>query len=168
MRSTQKNQMLLMRIVFIQLLIVWILLGNGASSGAQQVGIEFASTEVVELTNSYQDLVALTLSTPMSGYVVLTGSGYLNMYYEGGTGWTTMSIGPISGASNNENETAVEIPAGSVIGTYIFPFSITAVIPVSRGSHNFYMVGIRDPNQISFSYSAISLKLTALFVQRRM
>ena len=138
----------------------------GCSSEPIKSGVEFASKEHFELTNSYQNLLSITLSAPSAGYVVLTGSGYLKMLYEGGTGWASVSIGTNSGSANTENETAVEIPAGSPNGGYNYPFSLTTVLSVEAGDHNFYMVGIRDPNP--GTYYANSLKLTAIFVKARL
>jgi len=139
------------------------------------VEFEFAATdESIELTNSYEDLVTLTLRAPTSGYVVLTGSGTLTLTTFTSTvepvwAWAGISIGRISGASNNENETGIEIPSAEGGGkSYRYPFSITTVIPVKRGVNNFYMVGIRDPNTAYSTWYATGLKLTAIFVRRRL
>jgi hypothetical protein len=172
----QKNRMLYTRIVLISLLIAFMSLWAGTQAYAV-TGVEFAAAateESITLTNSYQDLVALTLNAPKAGYVVLTGSGYLTLTTSPSItqpvwGQVTISIGTVSGASNNENETAVEIPSAEGGGhIYRYPFSITTVIPVKKGANNFYMVGIRDPNTEFSDWSATSLKLTAVFIQKRM
>jgi hypothetical protein len=166
-----------MRIAFIAFLVVFNFLWAGTQVHARQVGVafEFAATEEsVELTNSYEDLVTLSLSAPKNGYIVLTGSGYLTLTTDIATigtvwAWANISIGTISGASNNENETAVELPFAEGGGyTYRYPFSITTVIPVKRGTNNFYMVGIRDPNTDFSRWSASNLKLTAIFIKKRL
>jgi len=142
---------------------------------APGVEFEFAATdEAIELTNEYQDIVALTLSAPKRGYVVLTGSGTLTLTTLASTKdpvWAQagISIGTIPSASNDENETGVEIPFAQGGGySYRYPFSITTVIPVERGNRNFYMVGIRDPNTAFSTWSATCLKLTAIFIEKRM
>lgn len=160
----------------ITLVVICISLLSVTQVNAQQVGVGFtaAGTETsLELTNSYQDLAALTIAAPQNGFVVLTGSGYLTLTTAPslvGTVWgqASISIGPISGASNNENETAVELPHAEGGGlSYRYPFSITTVVPVNRGTNRLYMVGIRDPNTASSTWYATSLKLTALFVNKR-
>ena len=175
--SIQKNQMSSMRIASIVFLVALIFLWARTQAHAQTVGVEFefAATEVsIELANDYQDLVTLTLSAPMSGYVVLTGSGYLTLTTNVSTvgplwAWANISIGTISGNSNTENETAVEIPSAEGGGkSYRYPFSLTTVIPVKRGANNFYMVGIRDPNTEFSIWYATGLKLTAIFIQKRL
>jgi len=163
-----------MRIAYIVLLVLFTFLWAGTQVHAQQVGVGFASAateESIELANSYQDLVTLTITAPRNGYIVLTGSGYLTLATSQslvGTVWgqVSLSIGTISGASNNENETGVELPHAEGGGhSYRYPFSITTVISVNRGSHSFYMVGIRDPNTAFSIWYATCLKLTAIFVR---
>lgn len=129
-------------------------------------GVEFATKQHFELTNAYQDILSLTVTAPSSGYVVLTGSGYFKLLYKGGTGWAGVSIGTTSGAANTENETSIEIPAGSVVGDYTMPFSLNCVIPVVAGDNNFYMVGIKDPNP--HTIYANFMKLIAVFVPKRL
>lgn len=171
-----------MGIVLIALLAAINVLCAGTEVyAAPGVAFESAATDVaIELTNGYQDIVTLTLSAPKPGYVVLTGSGTLTLITspstEGPVGaWAGISIGTISGASNNENQTAVEIPFAQGGGYYYrYPFSITTVIPVGvvRGrrpyTYKFYMVGIRDPNTAVSTWSATCLKLTAIFIETRM
>jgi hypothetical protein len=130
------------------------------------VAVRFAEKPVMDLNNTYQDLLRLTVTAPKKGSVVLTGSGVARVTSAPGTpwGWINVSVGPVSGASNNGNETAVElpgIPAGNV--AILHPFSLTTVFPVAAGTHNFYMVGIQDPNPNN--WSVMFPKLTALFVQ---
>lgn len=171
--SIQRNRMSCMRTAYVVLFVLSTFMLEGTQVHAQQVGVGFASAtdQSIELQNSYQNLVTLTIAAPQSGYIVLTGSGYLDLTTDStktGTVWgqATLSIGTISGSSNNENETAVEIPFAQQGGySYKHPFSITTVIPVTRGSHNFYMVGIRDPNTAFSTWYATSLKLTAIFVR---
>ena len=161
-----------MRIASISVLVALIFLWGGTKVYAAGVG--FASSDAAELTNSYQDLVTLTITVPQKGYIVLTGSGTLSLFGPASSsapiyGWANISIGTVSGASNNGNETAVEIPSapgGGVETTQ--PFSITTVIPVKKGVNNFYMVGIRDPNTTMATWYANFLKLTAIFIQKGM
>lgn len=153
----------LARIVVLFLLVVLF----GCSSKLVDItGVEFASENRFELANSYQDMLSLTVTAPSAGYVTLTGSGYFGFAYTGGTGWAGISIGKISGAANSENEIGIEIPSGSVVGNYNMPFSLTCVMPVSEGDNRFYMVGIKDANP--HTVSANNLKLTAIFVPRRL
>jgi len=165
-----------MGIVLIALLAAITSLWTGTKIYAAP-GVEFesaATDEAIELTNDYQDIVTLTLSAARRGYVVLTGSGTLTLTTLASTKdpvWAQagISIGTISSASNNENETGVEIPFAEGGGySYRYPFSITTVIPVERGNHNFYMVGIRDPNTAFSIWYATCLKLTAIFIEKRM
>jgi hypothetical protein len=137
---------------------------GGCSS---RTGVEFSARDHFELNNTYQDVLSVTVSVPAAGYVVLTGSGYTKMIRRGGTSWVTLSVGPNSGRSNNENETAVEFPAS--VGSsaeFTIPFSLTTVLPVESGDRNFYLVGIKDPNPGSASINAS--KLTAVFIERRL
>ena len=142
---------------------------------APGVAFEFAPCEEgIELTNDYQDVVALTLFAPKRGYVVLTGSGNLNLTTLPSTkdpvaGWANISIGTISSTGSTENQTVVDIPFAEGGGhAYTHPFSLTTVIPVGRGTQTFYMVGIRDPNTAVSTWNAWCVKLTAIFVERRM
>jgi len=174
----QKDRMSTTRIACISVLVALIFLWAGTRDRAvAAVGVAFsaaATEESIDVTNSYQDLVSVTLHAPKAGYVVLTGSGYLTLTTSSSStdpvwGQVTISIGTVSGASNNDNETAVEIP--NAIGgghIYRYPFSITAVIPVKKGNNNFYMVGIRDPNTAYSDWAATSLKLTAIFIEKQM
>jgi len=173
--SNQRSLMSCMRIAFIAFLVVFNFLWAGTQVQARQVGVafEFAATEEsVELTNSYEDLVTLSLSAPKNGYIVLTGSGYLTLITTtADTVWAqaSISIGTISGGSNNENETGIELPSAEGGGkTYRYPFSITTVIPVKRGTNNFYMVGTRDPNTEFSEWYATNLKLIAIFIKKRL
>ena len=132
-------------------------------------GVAFASRDVFDLDNSYQNVLSLSLSAPKKGYVVLTASGICQVLSATGTpeGWINLSIGPVSNASNNGNETTVElpgIPGGNVYSRY--PFSITAVFPANAGTNHFYLVGIQDPNPNQ--WSVMFPKLTALFVESRL
>jgi len=70
------------RNITVTALLLSSLLLLGCDSEPIESGIEFASKEHTELTNSYQDLLSITLSAPSAGYVVLTGSGYFKMLYE--------------------------------------------------------------------------------------
>jgi hypothetical protein len=140
--------------------------GRGASATACCVTTAFASVDAMDLTNSYRDILKVTVSAPRKGSVVLTGSGAVQVSSASGTpsAWVNLSIGPVSGASNNGNETSVEltsVPAGG--GAIVQPFSLTTVFPVGAGRHSFFMVGIKDPNPNS--WSVMFAKLTALFVQ---
>ena len=178
---TQKAKYSVMRRVVVCSFIFSLILCFGAQANAadapkklvplmNQAGVEYASAEAFEMTNSYQDMLSLTLTAPSDGFVVLTGSGYINMSSPDDIGgWATISIGTISGGSNNDNETAVQIPAGTGHNNiYYIPFSITAVVPVTEGDNNLYMVGIRDANAAFSSINANGLKLTALFVKSRL
>jgi len=132
-------------------------------------GVEFTATDIMDLDNTYQNVLSLTLTAPKKGYVVLTGSGVAQVLSAAGTpeGWIELSIGSVSNNSNNGNETAVEmpgVPGGNVYTRH--PFSLTAVIPVNAGNHNFYLVGIQDPNPNQ--WSVMFPKLTALFVENRL
>ena len=176
--SDRERRMSRTRIASVALLVFSTFLWAGTQAHAQpkNVGVGFASAateESTELTNAYQDLVTLTITAPQDGYIVLTGSGYLDLTTFSTSvgpvwGQVSLSIGTISGSSNNENEIGVEIPRAEGGGySYKQPFSITTVIPVTRGSHSFYMVGIRDPNTAFSTWYATNLKLTALFVNNR-
>jgi len=132
-------------------------------------GVAFASRDVMELDNNYQNVLSLNLSAPKKGYVALTASGVCQVLSAAGTpsGWINLSIGPVSNNSNNGNETTVElpgIPGGNVYSRY--PFSITSVFPVNAGTNHFYLVGIQDPNPNQ--WSVLFPKLTALFVEAKL
>lgn len=132
-------------------------------------GVEFAAKDVMDLDNSYQDILSLKLTAPKKGYVVLTGSGIAQVLSATGTpeGWLELSIGPVSNGSNNGNETAVELPGIPGGNVYIRqPFSLTSVFPVNAGINRFYLVGIQDPNPNQ--WSVMFPKLTALFVESRL
>jgi hypothetical protein len=94
---------------------------------------------------------------------MLTGSGYFKLLNKGKGGWATISIGRNSGSANKENETSLQIPSESPPGDYNLPFCITAVLRVDPGHHDFYMVGIKDPNPAACY--ANGLNLSALFVR---
>lgn len=170
----------LVRKVFLQFFIMIVLLvciGSLAYAAPvkrapvfNQAGVDFLSAEVFEMTNSYQNILSVTVTSPQAGYVVLTGSGYVSMSSPNDIGgWAAFSIGTVSSGSNNDNETAVAIPAGTGHGSiYNIPFSLTAVVPVAAGSNTFYLVGIRDPNSSFSSINAVSPKLTAIYIQNRM
>ena len=174
--SNQGKRLSGIRIASVTLLVAFIFLWAGTQVHAQQTGVGFtaaATDESLELANSYQDLATLTITAPQKGYIVLTGSGTLTLTTSPslvGPVWAQagISIGTISGASNTKNETGVELPSAEGGGhSYRYPFSITTVIPVNRGSNKFYMVGIRDPNTTASTWYATGLKLTAIFVQKR-
>jgi len=132
-------------------------------------GVEFATTDVVDLDNTYQNVLSLNLTAPKKGFVVLTASGVCQVLSAAGTpwGWINLSIGPVSNNSNNGNETTVELPGIPGGNVYVrHPFSITAVFPVNAGTNRFYLVGIQDPNPNQ--WSVMFPKLTALFVQTRL
>lgn len=129
-------------------------------------GVDFATVAHTELTNSYQDLVRVTVTAPSKGFVVLTGCGYIEILNPAGGAWVGISIGTTSGGANNGAETGVQLPLSApVAGTYRFPFSLTTVVPVRRGNTRLYMVGIKDPNP--HTCYANGLWLTALFVRER-
>ena len=147
--------------------IASVVMFSGCVEEKEATGVEFASKEHFEFSNTYQDMLSITLTAPSSGYVVLTGSGYFKIL--GGTGakWASVSIGTISGGANTENEIGVNIPTDfSATYYYDIPFSHTCVIPVSPGDNHFYMVGIKDPNP--HAVYANGLKLTAVFVPTRL
>ena len=130
------------------------------------VAVRFAGRAAMDLQNTYQDIVMVSVAAPRKGSVALTGSGMARVLSAAGTpwGWVNISIGPISGGANNGNETAVEmpgVPGGNVVTSH--PFSLTTVFPVAAGAHRFYMVGIQDPNANQWSVNFA--KLTAVYVQ---
>ncbi len=162
-----------MRIASIAFLITLTLLLAETQVDAAVMGVGFASSateESVPLANAYEDLVTLTITVSKEGYVVLTGSGVLTLY-ENWTdpvgGWAGISIGTLSGQSNNDNEIGLKIPPAPKGSDTMHPFSITTVIPVRKGVNHFYMVGIRDPNTDFATWVAWQLKLTALFADNR-
>lgn len=130
-----------------------------------EAGIDFATVPHFELTNTYQDLSQVTVTAPSKGFVVLTGSGYVEILNPTGGAWISISIGKTSGGSNSA-ETGVQLPLSSpVTGTYRLPFSLTTVVPVPKGNTTLYMVGIKDPNP--HTCYANGLSLTALFIRKK-
>jgi hypothetical protein len=128
--------------------------------------VRMGNNDAMDLTNTYQNIVTVTITAPRRGSVVLTGSGTAKVTSQTGTpwAWVNISIGPVSNGANNMIETAVEhpgVPPGGVATTT--PFSLTSVFPVGAGTHRFYMVGIKDPNPNNWTVNFA--KLTALFVQ---
>lgn len=130
-----------------------------------EAGIDFATVQHFELTNEYQNLSQVTVTAPSKGFVVLTGSGYVEILNPTGHAWIGISIGTTSGGSNSA-ETGVELPLSApVSGTYRLPFSLTTVVSVPEGNTTFYMVGIKDPNP--HTCYANALCLTALFIKEK-
>ena len=128
-------------------------------------GVEFATVAHTELTNSYQDLVRVTVTAPSNGFVVLTACGYVEIVNPRGHAGAGVSSGTTSGGANSA-ETGVQLPLSApVTGTYRLPFSLTTVVGVRRGNTRLYMVGIKDPGP--HTGSANGLGLTALFVRER-
>lgn len=130
-----------------------------------EAGIDFATVPHFELTNKYQDLSQVTVTAPSKGFVVIIGSGYVEILNPTGDAWIGISIGEMSGASNSA-ETGVQLPLSApVTGTYRLPFSLTTVVSVPKGNTTFYMVGIKDPNPHTCYANALSL--TALFIKEK-
>ena len=167
MRLNRKTRLAFMTLLFA---VTFLWAGNPAYA-ASPGGVGFASngSEVAfELTGPSQDMLTLTIAAPKAGYVVLTGSGYLNLttsnpnpIYVG----AVIGIGPNSASSvvgNNENDTVICNPLAQ--GQYCYPFSITTVIPVKKGGNQFYMVGSTFGNPAT--WAGINLKLTAIFADK--
>ena len=130
-----------------------------------EAGVDFATVPHFELTNTYQNLSQVTVTAPAKGFVVLTGSGYIEILNPTGSAWISISIGTTSGGSNSA-ETGVQLPlSAQVTGTYRLPFSLTTVVSVPKGNTTLYMVGIKDPNP--HTCYANALCLTALFIKEK-
>jgi hypothetical protein len=123
--------------------------------------IAYINVAHYELTNDYQNLAQVTVTAPSNGFVVLTGSGYIEILNPVSDAWIGISIGKISSGSNHA-ETGIQLPLSApAAGTYRLPFSLTTVVSVLKGDTTLYMVGTKDSNPHTCYANALSL--TALF-----
>jgi hypothetical protein len=125
-------------------------------------GLAYARKTHTVLSNNYAVLTQVVVKAPSKGHVVLTGSGYVEILNPVGHSWIVITIGK-STQSNNNAQTGVQLPLSApVTGSYRFPFSLTTVVKVPKGSTKLYMTGIKDPGpEVCY---ANGLWLTALFV----
>ena len=156
---------------------------SGTTISSSQVNANFTAlgnampaVKAVESTNyttvtstSGQNILSLTVTPPVNGYIILTGSGDVGIAQSVATNnYAYISLTTTSGAFSAANSTSMVLGTSSPIGLQWVPLSITAVFPVTGGvATTFYLTAMRDAtgsNTIYVGNYTTDTQLTALFV----
>jgi len=131
---------------------------------------EVRSTGQILLTNSLQNILSLTVTPPVSGYILLTGAGLFNYNKTvGGTVETALVYLTTTSAGTSNVKTEFYNSSGIALGYVFFPFNVTGVFPVIGGvATTFYMTAehwsANASDTMNIGWGSGDTSLTALFV----
>ena len=134
-------------------------LSGGGDSGSvtlhvvRMPGIDYTYSQVWnDITLTDENLAALTISAPGSGFIFIQASGLARIKHNyGQTAYIRFSIDDTSSADVDEEYGSFrhyQIPNLAASGDYMMPMATQAVFPVSTtGTYNFYLQA--DSNSVS-------------------
>jgi hypothetical protein len=99
--------------------------------------LDYSGSDTVSTVQADCQVASVTLVAPASGYVMVTASGWVNVYTAG----THMYRIKVSMTSSDIGEAAgvllIRMPGAS--SEDLFPYSVSRAFPVSAGSRTFYL-----------------------------
>ncbi len=114
------------------------------------------------LTNLSKVIVSLTVNAPRDGYLHLFASGTFIVEKKTNLrGYISASINDNQSTNSDEyNTVAYSVAATLAEGTYVAPFFIQTVLPITSGAHTYYLEGFQNNADNSYLDSP---KLVGIF-----
>jgi len=136
-------------------------LGNAMPAGKQST-----PTSSIQITATAANVTSITVTPPVAGYIILTGSGTVEIDpLTPGAMQAKVYLSTTSGGTSTTDYAWFGYGDTTGVGSYVLhPFSITRIFPVTAGANTFYMTGnetLGDTTHITYVSQAT---LTAVFV----
>jgi hypothetical protein len=105
-------------------------------------GVEFASVWGPVIPTTVSEILSITVSVPVSGYVIVTVTGWVNwLRNSAGYGWIIFGLTTSSATLPGQEALSLTNTETTTGIYYKHPIAITKVFQVSPGTHTFYFNG---------------------------
>jgi len=140
---------------------------NFTALGNAMPAVKQSTPVSIQITATVVDVTSITVTPPVAGYIILTGSGNVEIDpVTPGSMQARVYLATTTGGTPITNFAWVGYGDTTGVGIYVLhPFSLTRIFPVTAGTaQTFYMTGNETTGALGHNTHVSGATLTAVFV----